>query len=655
MSSANQTKSGSPSSTGVRFETPSSSTAGFFQAAPNVRSQYDDDIAFQRAIRFFLPDQQREELAPELSTFSKLVLAPKVTTWINDAEHNSPYVKHWDSWGKRRDVLITSEGWRNLQALGIQEGVVAIPYDNERGVYSRVHQFAKYHLWAGSAAWVNCPSLMVDGVASLLRLHLSKPAVEGRERDVLRSAYDKLTSRDPSIAWTTGQWMTERAGGSDVSQTETLATYDSAAQQHADITAVDGNPLGPWRLDGFKWFSSATDADMVVVLARTKKGISTFYAPMRKTVRKSEQDILGHETELNGISIQRLKNKLGTRALPTAELVLNGTRAYLIGEEGRGTKEIATVLNIARIHNGFTAIGLWGRGLSVVRAFGRTRNVGEKPLLGKTAYVTTLAKMHVEYRANVFFNYFVAGLLGVVEQDQIQAFRSVVGGAAVEIGSMGKVPGLRDAQMAEHLLRLLTPALKGVTAKTAIAGLAECMECLGGVGYLENDDQIFNIARLYRDANVLPIWEGTTDMMAHDVLRVVYGKTKVQVLQAMRDWVQASTEGKAFAAQKNTIRKWWNDWETWLESVEKGEAEMRARVVMERLVDVVQGILLIADAESDDDTVAQDVLDCWLMERLFDRGPGGEGAGSTSWKAEYARNLRVVYGEGVSTGSRAKL
>ncbi|TKA75778.1 hypothetical protein B0A55_04328 [Friedmanniomyces simplex] len=555
------------------FASPSSSTEGFFQPPPNVQSQFDDDNALQRALKFFLPDRVREELIPELSTFSRLVLAPKITRWIDYAEKNPPYVKHWDSWGKRRDVLVTSEGWRNLQALGIQEGIVAIPYDNERGVFSRVHQFAKYHLWAGNI----------------------------------------------------------------------------------EVTAVDGHPLGPWKIDGFKWFSSATDADMVVMLARTTKGISTFFAPMRKTVPASARDILGHETELNGISIQRLKSKLGTRALPTAELVLNGTRGYLIGEDGKGTKEITTVLNIARIHNGFTAIGLWGRGLSVVRAFGRARSVGQKPLLEKTAYVTTVAKMHVEYRANVLFNYFVAGLLGVVEQEQIKAYRSVVGGAPVAVGSVGRVPGLRDAQMAEHLLRLLTPVLKGVTAKTAIAGLAECMECLGGVGYLENDDQIFNIARLYRDANVLSIWEGTTDMMAHDVLRVVYGKTRVAVLSAMRDWVKAACASTRLAEQKKVVSEWWNRWETWLRDVEKGEAEMKARVVMERLADVVQGVLLIADAESDGDRNAVDVLDAWLSTRRAGMGLSGDEGSAGSWRVTSARNMRVVYTAESPVGGQAKL
>jgi hypothetical protein len=94
---------------------------------------------------------------------------------IADAEKNPPYLRTWDTWGKRRDELVASEGWRNLQDLGIREGMVSIGYENQNAEYSRVHHFAKYHLWCGSSAWVNCPSLMTDGAASLLRTHLSNP------------------------------------------------------------------------------------------------------------------------------------------------------------------------------------------------------------------------------------------------------------------------------------------------------------------------------------------------------------------------------------------------------------------------------------------------------------------------------------------------
>ena len=138
---------------------------------------------------------------------------------------------------------------------------------------------------------------MTDGVAALLRKHLSSPLLSVQQRPVLQSAYDRVTSRDPQYAWTTGQWMTERQGGSDVSQTETLATYSPA---NLASKGTDGQRLGDWLINGFKWFSSATDSSMVVMLARTPKGVSAFYAPMRRTLPDGS-DSMGYETELNGI------------------------------------------------------------------------------------------------------------------------------------------------------------------------------------------------------------------------------------------------------------------------------------------------------------------------------------------------------------------
>lgn len=484
------------------YTTPSSSSAGFFQNPPHVLNQYHDDAALRRGLKLFLPKEVNETVRDDLTNFGDRVLSRETLGLILDAERNLPYVKSWDTWGKRRDELITSKGWQNLQNMGIEEGIVAIPYENAYAEFSRVYWCAKYAIWCGSSAWVNCPSLMVDGVASAFRKHLSGNSLQG-ERKILQNAYSRLVSRDPKQAWTTGQWMTERQGGSDVSMTETLATYSPEMELAHD---AHGNELGPWRLDGFKWFSSATDANMMVLLARTKKGISLFYAPMRKKLET--EDVLGYDTELNGVYIQRLKNKLGTKALPTAELELKGVRGWLVGEEGRGTKEIATVLNIARLHNGLTAIGLWGRGLGIVRAFARVRVVGRRPLWDRTGYMRNIARMHVEYRANVLFNFFVSALLGCVEQKQIAAFE----GRLDYSTRTGQLPGVKTASDAEWLLRVLTPSLKGHCSKTAIAGLQECMESMGGVGYLENDDMQFNIARLYRDANVLPIWEGTTDV-----------------------------------------------------------------------------------------------------------------------------------------------
>jgi hypothetical protein len=192
--------------------TPSSSTAGFFQTAPTVQNQFHDDLALQRGLKLFLPDDVRSAIAPDLSTFGDKVLSRQILGWVLDAERNIPYVKTWDSWGKRRDELITSEGWRNLQRVGIEEGMVAIPYENQYREYSRVYYFAKYAIWAPSSVWTTCPNLMVDGVATLLRRHLTHSKLSETEQQVFRSDYDKLVSRDPEYVWTTGQWMTERQG-----------------------------------------------------------------------------------------------------------------------------------------------------------------------------------------------------------------------------------------------------------------------------------------------------------------------------------------------------------------------------------------------------------------------------------------------------------
>ncbi|PSK41797.1 Acyl-CoA dehydrogenase family member 11 [Elsinoe australis] len=626
---------------------PSSSSAGFFQKPPDVANQFHDDIAIQRGLGLFLPKHIREEISPELSAFGSKVLSPKVLSWVLDAERDPPYVKQFDTWGRRRDELITSEGWRNLQALGIAEGMVAIGYENDHAEYSRIHHFAKYALWCGSAAWVNCPSLMVDGVAALFRKHLSDPQLSLDERNILRSAYDRLTSRDPEVAWTTGQWMTERQGGSDVSMTETLATYSPDPSPR--VKAADGHGLGPWLIDGFKWFSSATDANMMVMLARTPKGISTFFAPMRR--RLEQRDVLGNDTELNGVRIQRLKNKLGTRALPTAELELQGVRAWLVGEDGKGTKEIATVLNIARIHNGVTAIGLWGRGLGIVRAFTRGRVVGRRPLWERTAFMQTLAHMHVEYRANVLFNLFVAGLLGVDEQKDIATFT----GTRLSGGHLGQVPGLRDAPMAKHLLRLLTPALKGHCSKTAILGLQECMECMGGVGYLENEDMQYNVARLYRDANVMPIWEGTTNMMADDsVLRVLFGKTKGDVLAAFEAWIQAILSqvgtSKVTRAHAKVVETWWQSLKEIAMRAAREEAEMKCRTIMDLLVNILQGALLLVDAVRDDDEVALLVVYSWFRAKT----PGAL-LEQRQWEEQIVADQRIVFGRSMVVDPKPRL
>ncbi|KAI9725210.1 MAG: hypothetical protein M1828_003391 [Chrysothrix sp. TS-e1954] len=612
----------------------SSSTSGFFQEAPKITNQFYDDASYQRALNFFLPSAARGILS-DLASFGERVLSPEISRWLANAEHNPPTLQTWDTWGKRKDTLITSEGWRNLQQLGIKEGIVAIAYEEEHAQQGRLYQFFKCHLWSSSSALVGCPSSMQDGAAALILRSLRAGTVEQSVKPVLESALGRLISRDPAFAWTSGQWMTERSGGSDVRATETRARYAPGVPSTLPRRASDGSALGPWQIDGFKWFSSATDADMAVLLAKTGDSdeLSAFFAPTRSVDNAAKDK---SQSEYNGIQIQRLKNKLGTKALPTAELVLGGMRAHLIGRVGQGTKEISTILNITRVHNAVSAMGGWGRGLAVSRAFSRVRRTNGKLLTELPAHVRGLAGQHVKYRAGLMFTFFVVSLLGMVEH-------------ANKIPDAGEVkptsPVLPPLPQAVQLLRLLTPSLKATTALSAIDGLRFCMESLGGVGYLENDDPILNVARMYRDCNVLSIWEGTTDVMAADTIRVLKGKEGAAALNALEAWADSkctiwSQMSRGRGTASSLVRTEVSNLKHLVQNCSTAELLYRGREIMNRLSWIVSSVVLCEDYRRDATLCASEVAGRWLGKH--DGAVMRQWLGDRSWTAEAAMDKAIV-------------
>ncbi|KAF2168972.1 hypothetical protein M409DRAFT_65307 [Zasmidium cellare ATCC 36951] len=605
---------------------PSSATTGFFQQQPAPSDLFNEDEALQRIFRFHLPLRTQHSIKPDLQHMSKLVTTPQILAWNADAERNTPYVRTWDSWGKRIDQLITSEGWRELQNLGIREGIVAIGHEKEFGRFGRfgrVYQFLKYHVWCAFSADVTCPSAMTDGAARLLRGQLEKGGLGEVERRVFERAFERLVQRDPGEAWTSGQWMTERAGGSDVRSTETLAT--PASNEDIRATDVDGNPLGPHSISGFKWFSSATDANATVLLAKEPDGsISAFFAPTRVLRPNSTTP------ELNGISIQRLKSKLGTRALPTAELVLSNMRAWRIGAAGQGTKEISTILNITRVHNAVSAVSSWGRGLSISRAFARVRRIRGKLLMDIPAHVRTLAEQHVLYHANMHLAFYTVALLGAAEHPSTPT-------------SDTHSSRLLPQASVRHLLRLLTPLTKLLTAKAAIAGLQECMESLGGVGYLENEDVSMNIARLYRGANVLAIWEGTTNVMVDDLVRVVKGSTGQVTLEALAGVVESVVVHWKKSGQDRwakPVEEAWGEVRQKIEESSRAELAFDGRSVAKDLGWIVCALCLGEDALSDGSPAAFEVCSRWISSK---------GTGSDLSGRSYVRAARwdsiIVFGD----------
>jgi hypothetical protein len=194
----------------------------------------------------------------------------------------------------------------------------------------------------------------------------------------------------------------------------------------------------------------------------------------------------------NGIRVDRLKDKLGTRELPTAEIHLEDCIAEPVGELAHGVRLIAPVLNITRTWNTICALATMRRCLALATDYARRRHAFERLLIEQPLHAATLASMHAEFAAAFELGFFVAGLLG-----------------RVEVGIAN------DDERA--LLRLLTPVVKLWTGKLAVRIASETCEAFGGAGYIENT----GVPLLLRDAQVYPIWEGTTNVLALDALRVV--------------------------------------------------------------------------------------------------------------------------------------
>ncbi len=262
----------------------------------------------------------------------------------DQAEANPPRLTPYDAWGRRIDRIEPSPAFDRLVAIGQEEGLVALPYEAPYGAHTRVVQAGLLNLFDPVTAVASCPLTMSDGACWLLRKH--DPALAARY-------LPRLTARHGG--WTSGQWMTEQQGGSDVGRTGTVAR-----------AASDGSFL----LTGTKWFTSATSADMALALARPEgaadgsAGLSLFLLELRRP-----------DGSWNGIHVRRLKDKMGTKALPTAELDLDGTVATPVGGIGRGVAKIASLLNIARLWAALAGPGSVGHLLALARDYANKREV----------------------------------------------------------------------------------------------------------------------------------------------------------------------------------------------------------------------------------------------------------------------------------------
>ncbi len=435
----------------------------FLQKPPKLHNEFTADTFLQDYLKTFLPEKMLQEIKTDLEQFGKKV-ATTYVEWAREAETNPPQLTQFNAWGKRVDEITVSQAWKNFDKVAAEEGLVAIGYERKYAEHSRLYQFTKLYLFTASSAIYTCPLAMSDGAARLIEIY---------GNDFLKNtAYQGLTSRVPSEFKTSGQWMTERTGGSDVSRSMTLATPDG----------------DDYVLHGHKWFTSAITADMAFTLASTEQPEKGKRAPLSLFY----MSIKNEDGSLNGIEVEALKDKLGTKALPTAQLLLTGAKAKLVGEKGKGVRTIATLFNITRIYNTVSALSYMRRAYSLCKAYATEREAFGQPIANHLLYKKNLRELEITYQSNALLTFFMTRILGKEETNMA-------------------------TESEKALLRLLTPVAKLFTAKHAIASASEHIEMFGGLGYLEDS----GIPSMLRDAQVLSIWEGTTNVLSLDMLRAI--------------------------------------------------------------------------------------------------------------------------------------
>jgi acyl-CoA dehydrogenase len=433
----------------------------FNQPPPQLGNQYDEDRVLRAYLQRHLPAEVLAAIEPELREMGELAGGELYEMQLADRLHE-PVLTRWDAWGERIDQIEVSPLWQRAERLAAEMGIVAAAYEQTYGRFSRTHQFALTYLFHPSTDVYTCPLAMTDGAARTLLI--------SGNRQLIERAVPRLTSRDPQQFWTSGQWMTESTGGSDVGRSEAVACQEGPDK---------------WRLYGRKWFTSATTSQMALTLARPDgnppggKGLAMFYVETR-----DENGRLHH------LTVNRLKDKLGTRKVPTAELMLEGTPAQLVYGPGDGVRHIVPMLHLTRTWNAVSAVAFMRRGLALARDYARKRVAFGAPLAQQPLHLDTLAELQAEFEAAFQLTFFLVDLMG---KD--------------EVGEINEEEAL--------LRRLLTSVVKLTTGKQGVAVASEVLEAHGGAGYVEDT----GLPVLLRDSQVLPIWEGTTNVLALDTLR----------------------------------------------------------------------------------------------------------------------------------------
>jgi putative acyl-CoA dehydrogenase len=378
------------------------------------------------------------------------------------ANEYPPKLRTHDRYGHRIDEVEFHPAWHDLMKAAIGHGLHATPWQDPRPG-AHLDRAARFYVWGQAEAGHLCPVSMTYAIVPALR-HAPDLA---RQYEPLLAATTYDPARQPPAAkrgLTAGMSMTEKQGGSDVRANTTTAT------RTAD---------GTYRITGHKWFTSAPMGDLFMVLAQRPAGLSCFLLP--KVLPDGRP---------NAMHLQRLKDKLGNRSNASAEVEYDNATAWLVGEEGRGVRTILDMVNATRLDCVLAAAT--GLRLGVIHAthHANHREAFGKRLIDQPLMANVLADLAVESEAatTVAMRLAAAADRAASGDESERAFR-----------------------------RLALAATKYHVCKLAPAHAAEALECLGGNGYVEES----GLPRLYREAPLQSIWEGSGNVAALDALRAL--------------------------------------------------------------------------------------------------------------------------------------
>jgi putative acyl-CoA dehydrogenase len=420
----------------------------------------------------------------ELSEFGKHWGSAAMADRGRMANENTPKLRTFDAKGNRRDQVEFHPAYHELMAHSAHAGVHNSTWTADgtpAGDAAEVIRAAKFYMAAQVETGHLCPITMTRASVAALAM---QPDLLARVMPVLSTK-----SYDPSFApwWdkrgmTLGMGMTEKQGGTDVRANMTRAVREADA----------------YRITGHKWFMSAPMCDAFLVLAQADSGLTCFFMPR-----------FAPDGSVNAIQFQRLKDKLGNRSNASSEVEFVGAYAQAVGEEGKGIRTIIQMVQLTRQDCAIASVGLMRSGLAHALHHARHRSVFQKHLADQPLMQAVLSDMALHVEAST-----------ALVMRLCRAF--------------DRTP--HDVAEAAYM-RLLTPAIKYWTCKSAPGFLYEAMECLGGNGYVE--DGI--LARHYRESPVNAIWEGSGNVMCLDVLRAL--SREPEAATAVLQSLAAGTKG----------------------------------------------------------------------------------------------------------------